>query len=68
MDIDHDILDIPFESLNQLILIDDEEVLTCRSVWSDEVLAASIYACERGLDMRKILLALRSEAQRRGLV
>jgi heterodisulfide reductase subunit C len=68
MDIDHDILDVPFESLMQLILFDDEEVLTCRSVWSEEVLSASKYACERGLDVPKILLALREEAHRRGLV
>lgn len=52
----------------QLILFDDEEVLTCRSVWSNEVLQAAAYACERGIDIRQVLLALREEALRRGLV
>jgi hypothetical protein len=68
MQLDHDIMDVPFESLMQLVLFDDEEVLTCRSVWSDEVLQAATYACERGLNIPMILLALREEALRRGLV
>ncbi len=60
--------DIPLDSLVQLILMNDEEVLTSRTVWSDEVLAVAHDACIRELDMEKILLFLREEAVRRGLV
>ncbi len=60
--------DIPLDSLVQLIIMNDEEVLTSRTVWSDEVLHASKEACARELDLEKILLALREEALRRGLV
>jgi len=60
--------DIPLDSLVQLILLNDEEVLTSRTVWSDEVLRAAHDACVRELDMEKILLVLREEAVSRGLV
>lgn len=60
--------DIPLDSLVQLILMNDEEVLTSRTVWSDEVLQAAGEACVRELDLKKILLALREEALNRGLV
>lgn len=60
--------DIPLGSLIQLVLMDDDEVLTCRTLWSDKVLNASGKACKRGLQLRAILLALRNEAQERGMV
>ncbi len=60
--------DIPLDSLVQLIIMNDDEVLTCRTVWSDEVLKAAREACARELDLEKILLALREEAVHRGLV
>ncbi|MFZ2097568.1 MAG: hypothetical protein WAV05_13100 [Anaerolineales bacterium] len=60
--------DISLDSLIQLILMNDEEVLTSRTVWSDEVLRAAGNACVRELDLVKILLVLREEAVRRGLV
>ncbi len=60
--------DIPLDSLVQLIIMNDEEVLTSRTVWSDEVLKASSDACIRELNLEKILLVLRDEAIRRGLV
>ena len=60
--------DIPLDSLVQLIIMNDEEVLTSRTVWSDEVLHAAKEACARELDLEKILLVLREEAVRRGLV
>ncbi len=56
------------DSLVQLIIMNDDEVLTCRTVWSDEVLKAAREACARELDLEKILLALREEAVQRGLV
>jgi heterodisulfide reductase subunit C len=60
--------DIPLDSLIQLIIMNDEEVLTSRTVWSDDVLHAAGDACARELDLVKILLVLREEAVRRGLV
>ncbi len=60
--------DIPLDSLVQLIIMNDEEVLTSRTVWSEEVLHAAREACARELDLEKILLVLREEAIKRGLV
>lgn len=60
--------DISLDSLVQLILMNDEEVLTSRTVWSDAVLQAAKDACVRELDLEKILLVLRDEAVKRGLV
>jgi hypothetical protein len=58
-------LDIPLSSLVQLILLDDEEALQCRTLWSDSVLTASRGACKRGLDLHAVMLALRDESRRR---
>jgi heterodisulfide reductase subunit C len=59
--------DIPLDSLIQLVMMNDEEVLTARTLWSDEVLKCARDACARELDLEKILLVLREEATRRGL-
>ncbi len=68
LSIDHDLLDISLDSMIQLIILNDEELLTSRTVWSEEVLEAARYACHRNLDLGKIILALRAEALRRNLV
>jgi heterodisulfide reductase subunit C len=47
--------------------MNDEEVLSSRTLWSDEVLYASREACTRELNLEKILLVLREEAIRRGV-
>ncbi len=60
-----DEMDIPLGSLVQLILLDDEEALQCRTLWSDPVLEASRGACKRGLDLRAVMIALREESRRR---
>ena len=60
--------DIPLDSLIQLIIMNDDDILTSRTLWSDEVLHAAHDACARELDLEKILLVLRDEAVRRGLV
>jgi heterodisulfide reductase subunit C len=60
--------DIPLDSLIQLVIMNDEEVLTSRTLWSDEVLNCAHDACARELDLEKILRVLRDEAIRRGLV
>ena len=60
--------DIPLDSLIQLVIMNDEEVLTSRTLWSDEVLRCASNACVRELNLEKVLLVLREEAIRRGVV
>lgn len=58
-------MDIPLSSLVQLILLNDEEALQCRTLWSDSVLEASRNACKRGLDLHAVITVLREESKRR---
>jgi heterodisulfide reductase subunit C len=58
-------MDIPLASLIQLVLLDDEEALESRTLWSDTVLEAARGACTRGLDLRTVMLVLRDESARR---
>jgi len=58
-------MDIPLSSLVQLIRLNDEEALQCRTLWSDSVLEASRGACNRGLDLYAVMTALRNESLRR---
>jgi len=58
--------DIPLSSLVQMIIHDDREVLSCRTLWSDDVLKVSRYRCLRGLNIESIIQALREEAIRQG--
>ncbi len=51
----------------QWILVNDERALTNDTVWSDEVLRRADHACANQLAVPAVLLALRSEAHRRGL-
>ena len=60
-----DEMDIPLSSLVQLILLNDEEALQCRTLWSDSVLEAARGACKRGLDLHAVMLALRDESLRK---
>jgi heterodisulfide reductase subunit C len=60
-----DELDIPLGSMIQMILFDDEEVLSSRTLWSDCVIMNLQSACQRGLDIRAIMMALREEARQR---
>jgi heterodisulfide reductase subunit C len=62
-----DDVDISLDSLVQMVLQNDPEVLTTKTLWSDEVLESIYYACQRGLNLRAIFLALREEAWRLGL-
>ena len=55
-------MDIPLSSIVQMIITDDEEVLSTRTLWSDEVLDKSRYACKKGLDLHAILGELRKIA------
>ena len=62
-----DNMDIPVGSMVQMVMFDDDEVLTCRTLWSDCVLRQARLACSRGLNIQAMMLALRAEAQQRGL-
>ena len=59
-----DDMDIPLSSLVQLVIMNDEEALHCRTLWSDSVLEAARGACKRGLDLQAVLAALRQESIR----
>ena len=59
--------DISLQMLVQMVLMNDEEVLTTRTLWSDEVLQSAQHACSSNLNMEAVLLALRAEAKRRGV-
>jgi hypothetical protein len=59
-------MDVPLTTILKMVMFDDEEVLSCRTVWSDRVLDEASHACKRGLNLQTILLALRSEARQRG--
>jgi hypothetical protein len=58
-------MDIPLGSLVQLALLDDEEALDSRTLWSDAVLEASHGACKRGINLPAVMVALREESLRR---
>ncbi len=58
-------IDIPLSSLVQLVLLNDEEALNCRTLWSDSVLEASRSACKRGLDLHAVMITLREESIRK---
>jgi heterodisulfide reductase subunit C len=60
--------DISLEMLLQMVVMNDEEVLTTRTLWSDNVLEYARHACASNLNMEAVMAALRNEARRRGLV
>jgi hypothetical protein len=59
--------DLAVPTLVQLVLLNDDEVLTSRTLWSEPVLAGAKTLCSNNLRLDAILLALRAEARRRGL-
>jgi heterodisulfide reductase subunit C len=62
-----DVMDIPVGSMIQMVMFDDEEILTSSTLWSDCVLSKARLACHRGIDIAAVMQALREEALRRGL-
>jgi heterodisulfide reductase subunit C len=62
-----DELDIPLGSMIQMVMFNDEEVLTCRTLWSDCVLTKARLACSRSINISAVMEALREEATLRGL-
>ena len=61
-------MDIPVGSMIQMIMFDDDEILTSRTLWSDCVITKALLACHRGIDIYAVMNALREEAMRRGLL
>ena len=62
-----DDVDIPVGSMIQMVMFNDEEVLTSRTLWSDCVLTKARLACSRGIDISAVMRALREEAKHRGV-
>jgi len=60
--------DLSLEVMMQLVMQNDEEVLTSKTLWSDEALKRARMMCVSTMDVVAIMLALREEARRRGLV
>jgi heterodisulfide reductase subunit C len=60
-------IDIPLGSLVQLVLMNDEEALSSRTLWSEPVLELARSACTRKFNLEQVILALRDEALRRGV-
>jgi heterodisulfide reductase subunit C len=60
--------DVSLEMMMQLVMQDDEEVLTSKTLWSDAALKRARQMCVSTMDVQKIMLALREEARHRGLV
>jgi heterodisulfide reductase subunit C len=63
----NDGMDVSLGAFVQLVLMNDEEVLTTRTLWSDAALQSARTACKRNFNLEKIILALRDEAKRRGI-
>lgn len=61
-------LDISFGSLVQLRLMNDVDVLSSRIIWDDAILIVARKACNKQLDLQKVIKALREEKIRRNLV
>lgn len=59
--------DLSLELMLQLVLQNDEEVLTSKTLWSDAALRRAQQMCVSTMDVAAIMLVLREEAQRRGL-
>jgi heterodisulfide reductase subunit C len=60
--------DVSLEMMMQLVMQDDEDVLTSKTLWSDQALKRAKAMCVSTMDVQKIMLALREEARQRGLV
>jgi heterodisulfide reductase subunit C len=60
--------DLSLEMLMQLVMQDDDDVLTSKTLWSETALRRAKTMCVSTMDVQQIMLVLRDEARRRGLV
>ncbi len=58
--------DLSLENMMQLVMQNDEEVLTSKTLWSDVALNRARQMCVSTMDVAAIMLTLRAEARRRG--
>lgn len=61
-------MDVTLRQLIQRVLANDGQVLESKTVWSSQVLGRASHGCPFGVDLETVLLALREEAWRRGIV
>lgn len=61
-------VDISFGSLVQLILMNDDDILTSNILWDDSALEIARKACNKQLNLQVVLKALREEKTRRDKV
>jgi heterodisulfide reductase subunit C len=58
--------DLALGIIVQLVLLNDPEVFTSRTIWSDMVLEAAEMLCPNGIALAKVIQTLREEAILRG--
>ncbi len=51
-----------------MVMFNDEDVLTTKTLWSDCVLTKARLACSRGINISAVMQVLREEARQRGLM
>ncbi len=61
-------MDVTIRRLMQMVLANDGDVLESRTLWSSRVMGCATHLCPFGVDLETVLLALREEAWRRGIV
>jgi hypothetical protein len=54
-----DTMDISLETLVHMVLWNDEEVLSSKTLWSDLVFSSLLHACVQGLNLQAIFTTLR---------
>jgi hypothetical protein len=57
--------DISFGSLVQLILMNDDDILSSRILWDDDIFQIARKACNKHLNLQLVLKSLREEKIRR---
>jgi heterodisulfide reductase subunit C len=61
-------VDLALGTVIQLVLLNDQEIFTCRTIWSDRVMEVAETLCPNGINLTAVIQTLREEAVRRGLI
>jgi heterodisulfide reductase subunit C len=61
-------MDLSVDALIRMVLLNDDEALESRTLWSSQLLSRARHLCPNGLNLEAVLLALREECWRRGIV
>lgn len=59
-------MDISLDTLVHMVLWNDDEILSSKTVWSEPVYQSLLHACVQGLNLQAIVTTLREEARLRG--